>query len=148
MSEPHSIPPVLAGRGTTVNPGCARRRALFLALGLVALSVAAGFVIHSGIALPVCGFKRFTGAPCFTCGATRALAALGHGHGLEALRWNPLVTGTWIILFLASVLEIVQPRFVAAARTRLPRFSLWTWMALAAVAGLVNWLYLLRTLPR
>jgi hypothetical protein len=39
---------------------------------------------------PTCPIREFIGIDCPGCGATRALAALLHGHILEALRLNAL----------------------------------------------------------
>lgn len=38
-----------------------------------------------------CYFHRLTGYPCVTCGATRSVLALVHGHLFDALRLNPLI---------------------------------------------------------
>lgn len=40
---------------------------------------------------PVCPIHQYTGLLCPGCGATRAFAALLHGHVAEALRLNALV---------------------------------------------------------
>ena len=43
-------------------------------------------------ALPPCVLHTLTGVPCVACGSTRAALALAHGHAIEALALNPLVT--------------------------------------------------------
>ena len=47
--------------------------------------------IRLGGSGPVCPLHAFTGWPCLTCGATRAVRAVFRGNFLEALCWNPLV---------------------------------------------------------
>ena len=39
---------------------------------------------------PSCPFHQMTGLLCPGCGATRALAALLHGHVQDAIHWNAL----------------------------------------------------------
>lgn len=53
--------------------------------------VCGGAWLGSGLPLPPCAFHALTGYPCPTCGATRCVLALLHGHVGEALGWNPLV---------------------------------------------------------
>jgi len=66
-------------------------------LELLALGGSAGAVawraawITAGLPLPHCAFRAMTGCPCPTCGATRCVLALLHGHAGAALAWNPLV---------------------------------------------------------
>jgi hypothetical protein len=96
---------------------------------------------------PQCVFKSVTGLPCFTCGTTRALAALGGLDLSEALRLNPLAT----VLLLAfptgcaiRLLGIVLPQ----VGQRLPSLKLKPILVLGVAFGIANWLYLLRSLPR
>jgi len=93
-----------------------------------------------GLDLTTCLFKRATGHPCPTCGATRGVLALAAGHPLAALTWNPLV-------FTALALALAWFAFRAATGLA-PRLD-WgpgarkrAWAA-ALAAVLANWAYLL-----
>jgi hypothetical protein len=63
---------------------------------------------------PQCPIHQYLGILCPGCGTTRALAALLHGHMLDALRLNPLTTiaiplATFRILFFPRPLKLFQP---------------------------------------
>ncbi len=92
-----------------------------------------------------CRFKSWTGRPCLTCGATRAVLALSHGHMGGALAMNPLVA--LLLLGLLAVapcaaliwaLRLPRPRLAPADRAG--RVILVATLAAAAAA---NWVYLL-----
>ena len=73
-----------------------RRRAHLWLILVFAAAVAAGCALRAfppgtSAFYPACPFHHWTGLLCPGCGATRALAALSHGHLAEALRWNALV---------------------------------------------------------
>jgi hypothetical protein len=53
---------------------------------------------------PACPIREFFGIDCPGCGATRALAALLHGHLLDALRLNALFV-LLLPIALASAIE-------------------------------------------
>lgn len=69
-------------------------RALFVALGVLALAVAACLLYQNGPTglawLPNCKFNEFTGLHCPGCGMTRAAHATLHGRIGEAFRFNPV----------------------------------------------------------
>lgn len=50
----------------------------------------------------VCYFKNLTHLPCPSCGTTRGLMALAHGHWTEAFFWNP-------ISILAALFLLISP---------------------------------------
>ena len=50
----------------------------------------------------VCVFKNLTGLPCISCGITRSVVEILHGHLLRALFINPLG-------FLALLMLIIMP---------------------------------------
>jgi len=93
--------------------------------------------------LPPCRFHQLTGRPCLTCGTTRLLLALAHGHLLEAIAWNPLVAVA-VLVFLGLVpVAAVQwifrlPRWrvgFASARAR------WVAAALVVLLLALDWFY-------
>ena len=94
---------------------------------------AATAFLKFGLAWP-CTFKLMTGVPCATCGGTRALAALGHGHLLNALAWNPMVV---LALFAFALKPFIRYR---------PRPSIF-WPCFWTLL-LANWIYLILFLPR
>ncbi len=60
--------------------------------------------------ITVCFIKNVTGIPCPSCGSTRAVEALIHGHLVESILWNPIglilttlviVLPIWILIDLA-----------------------------------------------
>jgi len=87
-----------------------------LTLGTSAGALAYGGVwLASGLPLPPCAFHAMTGCPCPTCGATRCVLALLHGHAGEAMGWNPLVFASLaglalLNLYAAAVLMGWAPR--------------------------------------
>ena len=111
--------------------------------GLAALAAAAWI---PGRWLPVCAFKAWTGQPCLTCGATRALRLLPAGHIGGALRVQPLLTlalfaaGAWTAYAAAGAL-LHLPRLRPHPTRRESRL-----LVVAGVAFvLANWAYLLAT---
>lgn len=54
---------------------------------------------HAG----VCLFRFVTGIPCPSCGSTRSVISLLHGHFLEALSINPLGIIVAVIMIVAPV---------------------------------------------
>lgn len=114
-----------------------------LALGASAGTVAWGFAwVAGGLPLPPCAFHAVTGCPCPTCGATRCVLALLHGHVAEALGWNPLVLAgvagmALLNLYAAVVLAAVLPRArlsFAGAEARILRVACIVLLA-------ANWAY-------
>ena len=117
---------------------------LWLAVSVAAFTGAAVW-LGTGLVWPRCPFLAVTGFPCLTCGATRALIALGHGDFLRALFWNPLAS-----LALSGVIAFDLYAIVVLLR-RSARLRLVEWtnsekravrVAVVAVIAL-NWIYLL-----
>lgn len=109
-----------------------------------ALLACAWLALH--LPWPRCTFRALTGLPCVTCGATRSSLAFLHGNLATAWRFNPLVfVGLWAIaIFDLYALGVLSMR---ARRARVvssnPRTRRWV-LAAVVLAGLANWIYLLR----
>lgn len=109
----------------------------------VAATLAIGLLHLDRLPLTVCTFRAFTGWPCMTCGATRALGLLFHLDVPAALAMNPLATlGVlgllpWALADLALLpwgraLDVdLAPALARAARVAL------------VAAVVLNWIYLL-----
>ena len=145
-----------ATRGTAADhaaapPVIARSRRLFLptasVAGLVFLLMCVSIVVKWNVPLPRCAFKTVTGFPCFTCGSTRALAALGRFEVLEALKFNPLVTLACTAAPVWLGIALLNVAFAPRLRLRLA-FRLKTILSLLIIAAIGNWIYLLLELPR
>ena len=96
--------------------------------------------------ISICLFHRLTGLPCFTCGSTRAAAALLSGHPVQALRLQPLATLAGLALGAAAAFHafgVIALRRVVWVRLQPNE---WRAVGLAALAlGVLNWLYLVRS---
>jgi hypothetical protein len=73
------------------------RRFPFLELALGLAGLGAVLALHWLPDLPLCFFKASTGLDCPTCGTTRSVYALLHGHFAQAWRYNP--TGYLVLVF-------------------------------------------------
>lgn len=112
-----------------------------MALALLALAPFGGRLARLLISCP---FKKITGLPCPTCGATRAALALARFDFAGALLHYPLMTLAWVALIgggllagLSVLLRIELPE---------PPRSLKTWQIALAVAAIVaNWAYSIAT---
>ncbi len=115
------------------------------AVGVVSLWAAlmlAATWLHSwtGKGQTLCWFHRVTHLPCPTCGLTRGMIALYHGHWLTPWTLNPLM---FTLLAIYSLLLLV--RIVTGYSIRLhpsPRQAQAGWAILATVF-LANWAYLI-----
>jgi uncharacterized protein DUF2752 len=115
------------------------------------LTVSSGFAascfawLSLGLPWPGCLFRRLTGLPCPTCGATRSAIALVHGDLLGAIQQNPLMVVCYglsfvINLYAAAVLLFRLPRpRLASLPAKVKRML---GMLVAAALG-ANWIYLL-----
>jgi hypothetical protein len=66
-------------------------RFILAGVGVVAAAVLYSVPPGASHLYPRCLFHEATGLLCPGCGATRALAALLHGHLAEAMHWNALI---------------------------------------------------------
>ena len=82
---------------------------------------------------PACPIHQYTGLLCPGCGATRALAALLHGHLAQAIHFN---------IFAVLLLPVAAVYFaLAAARSRFPPIPasiVYPLLALALVFGIAR----------
>jgi len=112
-----------------------------LAAGAARVWWSLGGETHS---LLFCPFRRLTGLPCPTCGATRAFAALGRGDLRESFAMNPLLTLGALGILAAAVASLAR-RIAArpAIRVRLSPGDHRALRISCVVALGANWLYLL-----
>ena len=108
---------------------------------LLACSAMAALAIGCHAAgIRLCLFRRLTGVPCPTCGATRAALHLLHGAPRAAWETNPLASvllaGAALYALAASVSLLLTRRLPVPHAS--PRFWLWTAAILLALL-LLNW---------
>jgi len=95
----------------------------------------------------VCLVKAVTGIPCPSCGTTRALTGLVHGHIAESLLVNPfglVLAGGLIVFPLWVSFDLLRRKdgffrfFLSVERT----FSQHTWIRLMGSSFIVlNWIW-------
>jgi hypothetical protein len=113
-------------------------------LALIAGAVLARVALQWNLPLPVCNFKRLTGAPCPFCGGTRALKSAAEFDLWTAFQFNPLVivAGLAVVgcfaLWLADRFRTVP--LLPRVRSWLTRWPGW-WIA--GGLFLANWAYLI-----
>ena len=118
----------------------------FLFLAVSSVAAASSFIwLASGFPWPGCWFRRLTGLPCPTCGATRTALSLVHGDLTAAWRHNPFIfccfIGTIILnLYCAGILLFQFPRL---RLTGLPPEVKRSLCGLIFAAVALNWFYLL-----
>jgi hypothetical protein len=96
---------------------------------------------------PQCLFRKLTGLPCPTCGATRSVVHLAHGDISLAFMMNPLAAAGILIaifFFFYSIITLLfeLPRFRVLLRESESKAIRWGSVALL----LAQWLYLLMRL--
>lgn len=104
----------------------------------------------SGLQLPPCRLRAWTGQPCLGCGGTRCALSLAEGDVAAALFFNPIAALAFLALpawLLVAIAEAATGReFVVPA---LQRFWAWRGKIPAIVAALVlQWIYLAWCLPK
>jgi hypothetical protein len=95
---------------------------------------------------PVCTFRALTGLPCVTCGATRSVLAFSQGDLGAAWRLNPLIFAgiCSVVVFDVYALAVLCSG-ARRVRISLPRSGIRRLLiAVVAIAGAANWIYLLR----
>ena len=119
-------------------------RAILQTLGVLLLCVGGLLVVH-GLGVQVCLLKRLTGAPCLTCGSTRAAMALLRGGVSEAIHIQPLMASLIVLAVPLGGAWLASAVFLR----RVPRVQLTRWEMRIAIVGavlllLLNWLWLIR----
>ena len=103
-------------------------------------AAAAPFARTLAAGAPACLFHTLTGVPCPTCGATRAVLALGRLDVGAAFLWNPLVTLV-VVAFLAGGLAAL---LAALAGKGVPDSAPPRWAGgVAALAFAANWVFVI-----
>lgn len=97
-----------------------------------------------GSATPTCLFRAMTGAPCATCGGTRAVFALARGDPGAALGHNPLVAVAVVLGAAWAALRLGAARRLVIACEQRARWA--SWVA-AVIAVAANWVYVWNTTP-
>ena len=97
--------------------------------------------IRLGWSGPVCPLHAFTGWPCLTCGATRAVRAVFRGNFLEAFCWNPLVIVglSMVLLFDLYALIVVGFGLPRLRFEDMPQRIVSALRVGVIVAILINW---------
>ena len=116
----------------------------------LAVTVGAALWASAWLALrlpwPTCTFRALTGLPCVTCGATRASLFFLHGNLAAAWHLNPLVfvglCGVAVFDLYALLVLSTRGRRVRVLGPE--RGARWLLLASLLLAGLANWIYLLR----
>lgn len=107
------------------------------------LALAAGRFLPICDLAPSCVFKTLTGLPCPSCGSTRSVAYLAHGHFLSAFSMNPLVTAGFVAAVLALVYCAATLVFdLRRIRVFFSEREKAVFRIVAVVIVLLNWFYL------
>ncbi len=118
------------------RPGFAR----FLPALIAATILAAGALLPRGRPLgdvDLCAIKAATGVACPSCGITRSVVELAHGHLAESLAFHPLGPA----LCGALLAMLAYPFLPAGARARMFALTRGTSAAVACVAVIIaTWL--------
>lgn len=107
-------------------------------LALVAIAV--WLSSHYGYHVELCLFRRITGIPCPTCGATRGTLCVLQGHVRCGFMYNPLLFTSAMLFVVYHGLRCVTGKRVCINMHRWERRLLWS--IVGFLVGL-NWLYLI-----
>jgi hypothetical protein len=95
---------------------------------------------HLDRPVQLCLFRRLTGYDCPTCGSTRGILSLLHGHIIEAWLYNPLLLSLLIIFCIVTAIRVFFARGIQINLTRIERLFAWI-LAVILFAG--NWMYII-----
>ena len=124
-----------AARGAPVS--------VWLAGGGLLAMLAVGVLHLDRLPLTACTFKAFTGLPCMTCGATRALGLLFQADFASAFAMNPLATVAMLAVVPWALADLaLWPRGRALSLALAPGTA--RALRIAAIGLMAaNWVYLL-----
>ena len=88
-----------------------------------------------------CIFKRVTGYPCASCGATRGVVAFMDGDIVGGWLFNPLLFTILAIIAADLILRLVAGKAVRLVLSKREKLVAWIILAVAFVA---NWAYIIR----
>ena len=88
----------------------------------------------------LCLIKRLTGYPCPTCGSTRGVLSLLHGHIVRAWLYNPLLFSALGLFAAVTAVRIFFARGIKINLTKKERMLAWI---VAIVLFLANWAYVI-----
>jgi hypothetical protein len=97
------------------------------------------FVPSADLPFAACAFQSITGHSCLTCGMTRSLHAVSHGHLMASLRYHlfgPIVFIIMILSFMIFMAEGISGKNLAPQPTRKQSMQLFVPFA---VIWLIYW---------
>ena len=124
------------------------RMPLLLFAGLVVVVGMVHWAVRWDAPIPACGFRTLTGRPCPFCGSTRSFLAWSNLDFGLAFLLNPMLFLASAAICASFVMWLVDRLFYRewhAAAVRCARKLPLT--AILTSAVLLNWVYLLLTLP-
>jgi hypothetical protein len=108
---------------------------------ILAVAVASCFLLrHTLDLVPECVFRQLTGVSCLTCGLTRSLDAMAHGHVLTALQFHalgPFVLAGMIVACVACAAGALSGRRILRLQAW-PRRVLLSFAVMWIVFGFVR----------
>lgn len=117
------------------------------------IAIAGALVVAGLLLLPLeaiapllgsCNFRSLTGYPCISCGMTRGILAISHGHFLEAIRLNPLFISPLLVgLLYTPVAWLIWLRRWPRPRISLTRRGKWIFAGTLVLLVLINWSFLI-----
>jgi Protein of unknown function (DUF2752) len=112
--------------------------ALAVWLGLLVATVSASAAMNRPVVL--CSFRKLTGLPCPSCGATRGVLRILHGELVGGFLMNPLVMVVLAILAAGFALRLT---FGLKPRLEVNRREKWVLISVGIALLLANWAFVL-----
>jgi len=108
--------------------------------------VAAGVWLsrRSNVPVELCLFRKLTGVPCPTCGATRGVLSILHGRPLRAWALNPLLFTVAAAAAAMLALRVASARSLRVECRWTRRGTVLAW-GIAVALVLANWAYVIAT---
>jgi hypothetical protein len=107
----------------------------FLALALACAAGSSVVLQEVRDLWPACLFHEITGVSCMTCGLTRSLDAVSHGHIVAAMQFHLL--GPFLLAGLLAVCIICSVEALTGRRT--VDFLNWRWHRHVLLGGAALW---------